>query len=162
MVQLYPGRCEQFRTTLIQKLLLPSFATLLKDAEELGLYLHHLDDPFITWMIPSSIVKLLSKNILNTKMEWFKENHIERLAIDGQDLYSSATFTYSTFLRMLYTSQKPLPAISSNPLPRNYIPSSWPKLRKRKLLQMSLRSDTYEEIWTMLAFLVVSFIKSLQ
>ena len=73
---------EQFRTTLTQKLLLPSFAVVLKKAEK-GCIL-------LTWLIPSSMVKLLSNDIHNTKLDWFKKLHIERLAIDGQTLYSSA------------------------------------------------------------------------
>ena len=58
---------EQFRRTLTQKLLLPSFAVLLRDAEQGCISL--------TWLIPSSIVKLLSKDIHNTKLDWFREHH---------------------------------------------------------------------------------------
>ena len=79
---------EQFRKTLTQKLLLPSFAVLLRDAEQGCISL--------TWLIPSSIEKILSKDIHHTKLDWFKEHHIERLAIDGQDLYSSTRFRYRT------------------------------------------------------------------
>ena len=145
---------EQFRTTLTQKLLLPSFATLLTDAEEGCIS--------ITWMIPSSIVKLLSKDTLNTEMEWFKEHHIERLAIDGQDLYSSATFTYSTFLRKLYTSQKPLPAISSSPLPQKLLPFKLAKIEKKKVISDEFTKRYLRGDMDDVGFLVVSFIKSLQ
>ena len=145
---------EQFRTTLTQKLLLPSFATLLTDAEEGCIS--------ITWMIPSSIVKLLSKDTLNIEMEWFKEHHIERLAIDGQDLYSSATFTYSTFLRKLYTSQKPLPAISSSPLPQKLLPFKLAKIEKKKVISDEFTKRYLRGDMDDVGFLVVSFIKSLQ
>ena len=77
---------EQFRRTLTQKLLLASFAVVLRDAEEGCIS--------FTWLIPSSIVKILSKDIHSSKLNWFKEHHIERLAIDGQDLYSSVTASY--------------------------------------------------------------------
>ena len=116
---------EEFRTTLTQKFLLPSFTILLKDAEEGCISL--------TWVIPSSIVKLLSKDIHNTKLDWFKEHHIVRLAIDGQDLYSSATFTYSTFLRKLYTSQKHLPTFSSSLLPQKFLPFKLARITKEKV-----------------------------
>ena len=49
---------EQFKTTLTQELLLPSFAVLLRDAEQGCIS--------FTWLIPSSIVKLLSKDIHNS------------------------------------------------------------------------------------------------
>ena len=75
---------EQFQTTLTQKLLLPSFAVLLRDAEKGCIS--------FTWLIPSSVMKLLSKDIHNIKLGWFEEHYIEKLAIDGQDLYSSAAF----------------------------------------------------------------------
>ena len=115
---------EQFRRTLTQKLLLPSFAVLLRDAEQGCISL--------TWLIPSSIVKLLSKDIHNTKLDWFREHHLERLAIDGQDLYSSATFQYSTFLKKLYTSQKPPPTLSSSPLPQKLLPFKLARIEKEK------------------------------
>ena len=115
---------EQFRRTLTQKLLLPSFAVLLRNAEQGCISL--------TWLIPSSIVKLLSKDIHNTKLDWFKEHHIEGLAIDGQDLYSSATFQYSTFLKKLYTSQKPPPTLSSSPLPQKLLPFKLARIEKEK------------------------------
>ena len=116
---------EQFRRTLTQKLLLPSFTVLLRDAEQGCISL--------TWLIPSSIVKILSKDIHNTKLDWFKEHHIERLAIDGQDLYSSATFQYSTFLKKLYTSQNPLPTLSSSPLPQKLLPFKLARIEKEKV-----------------------------
>jgi len=115
---------EQFRKTLTQKLLLPSFAVLLRDAEQGCISL--------TWLIPSSIVKILSKDIHNTKLDWFKEHHIERLAIDGQDLYRSATFQYTTFLKKLYTSQKPPPTLSSSPLPQKLLPFKLARIEKEK------------------------------
>ena len=115
---------EQFRRTLTQKLLLPSFAVLLRKAEQGCISL--------TWLIPSSIVNLLSKDIHNTKLRWFKEHCIERLSIDGQDLYHSATFRYSTFLRKLYASQKPLPTLSSSPLPQKLHPFRLAKIEKEK------------------------------
>ena len=116
---------EQFRTTLTQKLLLPSFAVFLRDAEQGCISL--------TWAIPSSIVKLLSKDIHNTKLEWFKEHQIERLAIDGQDLYSSTRVRYSTFLRKLYTSQKIFPTLSSSPLPQKLLPFKLARITKEKV-----------------------------
>ena len=116
---------EQFRRTLTQKLLLPSFAIALKGAEEGCIS--------FTWLIPSSIVKILSKDIHNTKLDWFKEHHIERLAIDGQDLYTSATFQYSTFLKKLYTSQKPPPTLSSSPLPQKLLPFKLASIEKEKV-----------------------------
>ena len=124
---------EQFRKTLTQKLLLPSFAVLLKDAEQGCISL--------TWLIPSSIVKILSKDIHNTKLDWFKEHHIERLAIDGQDLYSSATFQYSTFLKKLYTSQKPPLTLSSSPLPQKLLPFKLARIEKEK-------TDLYSDEFT--------------
>ena len=124
---------EQFRRTLTQKLLLPSFAVLLRDAEQGCISL--------TWLISSSIVKILSKDIHNTKLDWFKEHHIERLAIDGQDLYRSATFQYSTFLRKLYTSQKPPPTLSSSPLPRKLLPFKLARIEKEK-------TDLYSDEFT--------------
>ena len=108
---------EQFQTTLTKKLLLPSFAVLLRDAEEGCIS--------FTWLIPSSILKLLSKEIRNIKLGWFRKHSIESLAIDGQDLYTSATCQYSTFLKELYTSQKPPSTLSSSPMPQ--------KLRSFKL-----------------------------
>ena len=116
---------EQFQKTLTQKLLLPSFAMLLQDAEQGCISL--------TWLIPSSVVKCASKDIHNTKLDWFKEHHIERLAIDGQDLYSSATFQYSTFLRKLYTSQRPTSTLSSSSLPQKLIPFKLAKIVKKKV-----------------------------
>ena len=117
---------EQFRTTLTQKLLLPSFAVLLRDAEEGCISL--------TWLIPSSIEKLLSKDIYITKLGWFKEHHIGRLAINGNDLYSSATFRYSTFLKKLYTSQRPLLTLNSSPLPQELFPFKLAKIKKEKVI----------------------------
>ena len=116
---------EQFRRTLTQKLLLPSFAVLLRDAEQGCISL--------TWLIPSSIVKILSKNIHNTKLDWFREYHIARLTIDGQDLYSSATFRYSIFLRKLYISQRPLPTLTSSPLPQKLLPFKLARIEKEKV-----------------------------
>ena len=116
---------EQFRRTLTQKLLLPSFAVLLRDAEQGCISL--------TWLIPSSIVKLLSKDMHITKLDWFKEHHIERLAIDGQDLYSSATFRYSTFLRKLYISRRPPLTLSSSPLPQKLLPFKLARIEKEKV-----------------------------
>ena len=124
---------EQFRRTLTQKLLLPSFAVLLRDAEQGCISL--------TWLIPSSIVKLLSKDIHHTKLDWFKEHHIERLAIDGQDLYNSATFRYSTFLKKLYTSQRPPPTLSSSPLPQKLLPFKLARIEKEK-------TDLYSDEFT--------------
>ena len=124
---------EQFRRTLTQKLLLPSFAVLLRDAEQGCISL--------TWLIPSSIMKLLSKDVHNTKLDWFKEHHIERLAIDGQDLYSSVTFQYSTFLKKLYTSQKPPPTLSSSPLPQKLLPFKLARIEKEK-------TDLYSDEFT--------------
>ena len=116
---------EQFRRTLTQELLLPSFAVLLRDAEQGCIS--------FTWLIPSSVVKLLSKDIHNSKLGWFKEHHIERLAIDGQDLYSSATFQYSAFLKKLYTSQKPPTTLSSCPLPQKLLPFKLAMIEKEKV-----------------------------
>ena len=116
---------EQFRRTLTQELLLPSFAVLLRDAEQGCIS--------FTWLIPSSVVKLLSKDIHNSKLGWFKEHHIERLAIDGQDLYSSATFQYSAFLKKLYTSQKPPTTLSSCPLPQKLLPFKLARIEKAKV-----------------------------
>ena len=124
---------EQFKKTLTQKLFLPSFAVLLRDAEQGCISL--------TWVIPSSIVKILSKDIHNTKLDWFKEHHIERLAIDGQDLYRSATFQYSTFLRKLYTSQKPPPTLTSSPLPQKPLPFKLASIEKEK-------TDLYSDEFT--------------
>ena len=115
---------EQFRRTFTQKLLLPSFAMLLRDAEQGCISL--------TWLIPSSIVKMLSKDIHNAKLDWFKEHHIESLAVDGQDLYSSARFRYSTFLRSLYR-QRPPPTLSSSPLPQKLLPFKLAKIEKEKV-----------------------------
>ena len=94
---------------------------------------------------------LLRKDIHNIKLEWFKEHHIERLIVDGQDLYSSAVSTYSTFLRKLYTSQKIPSTVSSDVLPQKLFPF--------KLARMSLQDSTYEEMQTML---VLRFTKKLQ
>ena len=116
---------EQFKTTLTQELLLPSFAVLLRDAEQGCIS--------FTWLIPSSIVKLLSKDIHNIKLGWFKKHNIQRLAIDGQELYSSAKFQYSTFLKELYTSQKPPPTLSSCPLPQKLLPFKLAKIEKEKV-----------------------------
>ena len=116
---------EQFRRTLTQKLLLPSFAVLLRDAEQGCISL--------TWLIPSSIVKILSKDIHNTKLDWFREYHIARLTIDGQDLYSSATFRYSIFLRKLYISQRPLPTLTSSPLLQKLLPFKLARIEKKKV-----------------------------
>ena len=116
---------EQFRRTLTQELLLPSFAVLLRDAEQGCIS--------FTWLIPSSVVKLLSKDIHYIKLGWFKEHHIERLAIDGQDLYSSATFQYSAFLKKLYTSQKPPKTLSSCPLPQKLLPFKLARIEKVRL-----------------------------
>ena len=116
---------EQFRETLTQKLLLPSFAVLLRNAEKGCISL--------TWLIPSSIVKILSKDIHNTKLDWFREYHIARLTIDGQDLYSSATFRYSIFLRKLYISQRPLPTLTSSPLPQKLLPFKLARIEKEKV-----------------------------
>ena len=116
---------EQFRRTLTQELLLPSFTVLLRDAEQGCIS--------FTWLIPSSVVKLLSKDIHNSKLGWFKEHHIERLAIDGQDLYSSATFQYSAFLKKLYTSQKPPTTFSSCPLPQKLLPFKLARIEKEKV-----------------------------
>ena len=124
---------EQFRRTLTQKLLLPSFAVLLRDAEQGCISL--------TWLIPSSIVKLLSKDIHNTMLDWFKEHHIERLAIDGQDLYSSAMLRYSTFLKKLYTSQKPPPTLGSSPPPQKLLPFKLARIEKEK-------TDLYSDEFT--------------
>ena len=115
---------EQFKTTLTQELLLPSFAMLLRDAEEGCIS--------FTWLIPSSIVKLLSKDIHNIKLGWFQKHNIQRLAIDGQELYSSATFQYNTFLKELYTSQKPPPTLSSSPLPQKLLPFKLARIEKEK------------------------------
>ena len=115
---------EQFQTTLTQKLLLPSFAVLLRDAEEGCIS--------FTWLIPSSIVKLLSEDIYNIKLDWFKTHNIERLAIDGQDLYTSTTFQYSTFLKKKYTSQKPPPTLSSTPLLQKLLPFKLARIEKKK------------------------------
>ena len=116
---------EQFRGTLTQKLLLPSFAVLLRDAEQGCIS--------FTWLIPSSVMKILSKDIHNIKLDWFKEHHIERLAIDGQDLYSSATLRYSNFLSRLYTSQKPPPTFSSSSLPQRLLPFKLARIEKEKV-----------------------------
>ena len=116
---------EQFRGTLTQELLLPSFAVLLRDAEQGCIS--------FTWLIPSSVVKILSKDIHNIKLGWLKEHHIEKLAIDGQDLYSSATFQYSAFLKKLYTSQKPPTTLSSCPLPPKLLPFKLAKIEKEKV-----------------------------
>ena len=116
---------EQFRRTLTQELLLPSFAVLLRDAEQ-GCISY-------TWLIPSSIVKLLSKDIHNIKLGWFKKHNIQRLAIDGQDLYSSATFRYSTFLRKLFTSQRPFPTLASSPLLQKLLPFKLARIEKEKV-----------------------------
>ena len=116
---------EEFRRTLTQKLLLPSFTVLLRDAEQ--------GCVSFTWLIPSSIVKILSKDIHHTKLDWFKEHHIERLAIDGRDLYSSATFRYSTFLKRLYTSQRPPPTLSSSSLPQKLLPFKLARIEKEKV-----------------------------
>ena len=74
---------EQFQTTLTQKLLLPSFAMLLSGGAEQGCI-------SFTWVIPLSVVKLLSKDIHNIKLNWFEEHRIEKMDIDRQELYSSA------------------------------------------------------------------------
>ena len=116
---------EQFRATLTQKLLLPSFAVLLRDAEQGCIS--------FTRLIPSSVMKILSKDIHNTKLDWFKEHHIERLAIDGQELYSSATFRYSTFLRKLFTSQRLLPTLTSSPPLQKLLPFKLARIEKEKV-----------------------------
>ena len=116
---------EQFKTTLTQELLLPSFAVLLRDAEQGCIS--------FTWLIPSSIVQLLSKDIHNIKLGWFKQHNIQRLAIDGQELYSSATFQYSTYLRKLYTSQKHPPTLSFCPLPQKLLPFKLARIEKEKV-----------------------------
>ena len=116
---------EQFKGTLTQKLLLPSFAVLLRDAEQGCIS--------FTWLIPSSVMKILSKDIHNTKLDWFNEHHIERLAIDGQELYSSATFRYSTFLRKLFTSQRPLPTLTSSPPLQKLLPFKLARIEKEKV-----------------------------
>ena len=116
---------EQFKRTLTQKLLLPSFAVILRDAEQGCISL--------TWLIPSSITLLLSKDIHTIKLEWFKEHHIERLIIDGQDLYSSAIFTYSTFLKKLCTSQKPPSTLSSDLVLQKLFPFKLARIEKEKV-----------------------------
>ena len=78
-------------------------------------------------------MKLLSKDIYITKLGWFKEHHIERLAIEGQDLYSSATFQYGTFLRKLYTTQRPPPTLRSSPLPQKLLPFKLASIEKEKV-----------------------------
>ena len=116
---------EQFRRTLTQELLLPSFTVLLRDAEQGCIS--------FTWLIPSSVVKLLSKDIHNIKLGWFKKHNIQRMVIDGQDLYSSATFQYSTFLKKLYKSQKPPPTLSSCPLPQKLLPFKLARIEKENV-----------------------------
>ena len=117
---------EQFKRTLTQKLLVPIFVIPLRDAEQGCISL--------TWLITSANTTLLCKDIHNIKLEWFKEHHIERLIVDGQDLYSSAVSTYSTFLRKLYTSQKIPSTVSSDVLPQKLFPF--------KLARMSLQDST--------------------
>ena len=124
---------EHFKITLTQKLLLPSFGVILREAEQGCISL--------TWLIPTTIVKYLSKDIHDIKPEWFKEHHIERLAIDGQDLYSSATFKYGMFLKELYTTQGPPPTLigSSSPPPK-LLPFKLAKIEKE---QTDLHSDEF-------------------
>jgi len=125
-----PSNCtledvEQFKKTLTQKLLVPSFTIFLRDAEQGCISL--------TWLITSVITTLLCKDIHNIKLEWFKEHHIERLIVDGQDMYSSAVSTCSTFLRKLYTSQKTPSALSSNVLPQKLFPFKLDRIEKEKI-----------------------------
>ena len=116
---------ESFKTGLVHKFFLPEFDIILQKAEK--------GSVCVTWLISPFIATLLQKNLANIETEFFKKHGIEQVTIDGEECFITPTKKFSSYLKGVYTSEKPLLTVESS-LPTNEpLRFSLAKLEKKEV-----------------------------
>ena len=89
---------ELFKKDLIDKLFLPDYAMLFREAGEGCIS--------VTWLTSPPIATLLQQNLKNIETEIYKKHGIDEVTIDGQDIFSVPINRYGGYLRELYASEQ--------------------------------------------------------
>ena len=97
---------ETIEETLTHKFLLPDFVLHLREAEKGCVCL--------TWYIPAPIAKTLQEDFPNVESEFFKTHGIERVTIEGEECFLTPVKRFTSYLKGVYTSEKPLPTVESS------------------------------------------------
>ena len=84
----------------------------------------------VTWVIPSMIATSLRKNLENTDIrEFYKENGIESIHLDGIEILYSPLKKYGAYLKDLYSTKEG----------KNLAPFKLARIRKEKNQQKRSR-----------------------
>ena len=138
---------EMFEETLTHKFLLPDFVLHLGEAEKGCVCL--------TWYVPTPIAKMLQEDLPNIETEFFKTHGIERVTIDGADCFLTPVNRFASYLKGVYTSEKPLPTVESSLPADKPFPFSPAKIERKKVnpseadkfIKASIRGDIDDVVW---------------
>jgi len=138
---------ESFQTALIQKFFLPEFDIILQNAEK--------GCVCVTWLTSLSTAKLLTQNLPNIEMEFFKIHAIERVTIAGEDCFLTSMKKFANYLKGVYTSEKPLSTVQSCLPADKLLPFSLAKIEKKEInpseadmfTRASIRGDIDDVLW---------------
>ena len=89
---------ETLKGVITHKFFLPEFTLRLKKLMEGSIT--------ITWLIPVPFVKSLQENVQHTSSEFFMEQNIEAVIVDGRECYPTPTRKPVDYPQEHYTSQR--------------------------------------------------------
>ena len=95
----------------------------------------------VTWLIPVSFVKCLQEGIECTSSEFFVEQKIVTISIDGKDCYPHPTKKHIDYPKEQYTSQSTVQPQQSEILPLGMLPEKLHSFREEALLKTDVRSE---------------------
>ena len=102
---------DMLQGVIIRKFFLPQFALRLKEIKPGSI--------IITWLIPVPFEKAVLETIQSTSSEFFVEQKLESITIDGQDCYPTWKLDYPkqqhTFQTMLEPQQTEKPSVDILP-----------------------------------------------
>ena len=116
---------ESFKMALIHKFFLPEFDLILQNATR--------GCVCVTWLTSPSTATLLQQNLANIETEFFKEHSIDAVTIDGQDIYLTPVKKYGSYLRELYTSERPLVGVGPPTPTEKLLPFKLARIEKEKI-----------------------------
>ena len=88
---------EKLKGVITRKFFLPEFVLRLREIKEGCIT--------IIWLIPVPFVKVLQEDVQHTSSEFFIEQNIEAIIIDGRECYSTPTRKHVDYPQEHYTSQ---------------------------------------------------------
>ena len=115
---------DYLKGSLARKLLLPSFACILKEARGGSMT--------VTFAMPSSVVSQAQASLLKLELKVFADMDIETITVDGVVCYEAPLLQYTTQLKQLYTSRSPLQPLTDSKL-KHLLQFRLAKIKKQTL-----------------------------